>query len=300
MDLPATDLDGNYLVYHRMTGLGGSTAADVVALRDEGCVLEPWSERKGEGEDDPAMHGLQPIDIAAGDGDAVFMTPFAPVATGAWGWLPGSDPPGVAFRLGDLLELHTVTVRPIDFQNFYMSFVTRPPIGVSYTRMEREVDFPPDRVRFMDPLEPSFEIFRRAESYDAFEALDRLYRRTGGRQRGVPHDDDLPEHDLEAAIQGAVEFIYEWEFHQGEDGPSETEAADITEYLRDSIIDEYAEAIRSWERASQSSTEVLVWGPVPLSAAVLAFDARDVIELDPFDDEDELLGLPASKAGNVG
>lgn len=276
-----TTLDGQYLVYHRLTGLHNGSIADVFRLIANNFSLTPYNER-GEPMDElpPEMHGIDAIDVAAGDGGAVFCTPFKPVTTGMWGKPGFNRTPGIAFRLSDLLACCPVSVRPRDYQVFYNDFIDRSALAEAFKCMTRSVEDVDNHPFYLDMLSTSLELLRTAEQWneDVFTVLDAA-ERTG---RALPFEmPRLYAKDAEKAVDGAVEFVSEFSYCDNSD-PDEfySNAAlvgEATESIEAALIEQYEKVWEAWDEMRRDQIEVLAWGSLPLSKACIVFDQQQIV-----------------------
>lgn len=254
--------DGDWLIYHRLTGLRpGATVNEVVRYMDDGFKLQPYSLRH---ENDTELFGLDPIDLAAGDGGAVFCTPFQPytVLTSKM-WMRRQ--PGVAFRLSDLWDRHQLTLRPTDFQKFYSILVNRSPLRMTYETMQNSVDLY-DQGFYLSKLSRALELIRTAETTRVETALDTIVDGTAGQHFG--YTDEVPHADIDAAADEALEFVYEIEDPEDPQFSADRLLPGITS----TVYEAWSLAQAEWDEVETTEVEVLVWGEVPLSLAVLVFD----------------------------
>jgi hypothetical protein len=283
MRFPSTT-GSDYLLYHRLTGLGRSgTVEDVSRLIEKGFVLTPHAQRQSvDYDDEPAeMFGIDPIDVAAGDNEAVFFTPLQPVSAGLWGKSGFSDTPGVAFRLSDMLSCCDVSIRPQDFQTFYMNFISRS--GVLQDAlgcMQRSVDDVYHHADYLDMLEPSLSLLRSAEQWnqDIFPIVDSVFR--SGKTLDI-EPPRLYAKDMDEAVKRAVEYVSEFSYCDGVDPDEfwedEQRVEIATQAIEASLTEQYDAAWDAWTHIRRERVEILVWGVVPLEKACVVFDRHKLL-----------------------
>lgn len=268
------------LIYHRLTGLRGDRT-DVLRSIEKGLTLVPFDERK-----DAEMLGLDPIDIAAGDGGAVFctaMAPYDPPGMLGAGHMAMRTAPGVAFRLSDLLKIAEVSVRPCDLQTYYMRLVTAGDFDVAWSNMNTQVEDAYDRVSYLSPLSDILKLLRDSvETYDAEGAVNAVIAGDASEFNAFRDDVKMPARfrkDLRAAADVAAAFLEEFidEDAVTEKWGEEDTLDNIIEGAKSALADDAEEAIfhanQEWGGSSiDKKHEVLVWGSIPLSLAVLVFD----------------------------
>jgi hypothetical protein len=269
--------NGDFLVYHRLTGLERGSIEDVQALIDQGAVLQPFDERGGgeEGE----MYGLDPIDIAAGDGGAIFLSPFQPFMGGWLGKPHLRKAPGVAFRLADLVAMGAVTVRPSDFQSDYMEIFSGD-LDVARIEMQYQVEDVYNRAGEMEPLSDAFHLIREAEVDDAVYALNSIKndRASEFSDRRFKRS-DLYQEAKKAAVR-ASEFVSEFEFSREEHEDDEDYWNHMVEEITEGIANAVTGAFDKWEWSQKNllrNVEVLFWGSLPISKAAIIFDNATII-----------------------
>jgi len=267
--------NGDFLIYHRLTGLGRASGIEAVqGLIEQGFVLTPFDERSEDERGE--MFGIDPIDIAAGDGGAVFLSPFKPTR----GLLtkPGlARAPGVAFRLSDLLKLGDVSVRPADFQAYYLKISDDENLSDAMREMQFQVEDVYNRAYAMEPLSDAFSLVRKAEVYTAEKALSVIEKTSRGVEftRRRPSKAKLLAESAEAATR-ASEFISEFQ-SEGEGYEDDEEYwAPIVQQLTFSIANAVSSAFDRWVEPVDDSAEVLFWGSLPLSKAAIVFDNTTV------------------------
>lgn len=294
MKYPYAD-NGDFLIYHRLTGLERGDVEAVQALIDQGAVLQPFDERGGgeEGE----MYGLDPIDIAAGDGGAIFLSPFQPFMGGWLGKRHLQRAPGVAFRLADLVAMGAVTVRPSDFQSDYMEIFSGD-LDVAKIEMQYQVEDVYNRASAMEPLSDAFRLIREAEVDDAVYALNAIKNdRASEFSDRRFNNRDLYREAKKAAVR-ASEFISEFsrEEHEDDEDYWSKTVEEITEWVANAVTG----AFDKWEWSQKNllrNAEVLFWGGLPLSKAVLVFDNTTIIRNRNYQSGFDGLGGIAMPAG---
>lgn len=267
-NLPSETADGDPLIYHRLTSLRAGSVQEVKALIKRGFVLTPFDDR-GE---DSEMVGLDPIDLAAGDGGAVFCTPFAPVGNVAG--KPGMRrSPGVAFKLSTLLECCKCSARPTDLQLFYNAlFDESDALSAALRAMNNQVDSIYDRASYLAAaLGPALELIRRTETWDVETLLV--------QHRGVFDELTIPAPSRQEkldATDSAMEFVAEMldqDFREDFDVEDEEERESIFNTITETV----ERAALAWVAATPGELEVLVWAPLPLDKACLIFDTERLV-----------------------
>lgn len=264
-------VSGDWLCYHRLTGISHYAGSrpdrgHVELLLDKGGVLKAYDARGEYAE----MHGLDPIDLAAGDGAAIFLTPFRPfVPEGAVFGKPWiSNTPGVAFTLSTLMRHAAVSVRPFDFQRYYLGITG---VAEAARIVERDVEDHEAKAHYMSRLEPALKLIAKAETYRTKEALDAVARNRADAFAQC----SLLELRKEAARAAprVAEFLLdplEYEEPHEDDEPRDLDA------LIASIANEAYGACQAWRDPQISKhAEVLYWGGLlPLREAFLVFDEK--------------------------
>ena len=295
MRYPSFD-NGDPLIYHRLTALGRRREARgieaVRALIAQGLVLTPFEDRSED--ESGEMHGIDPIDIAAGDGAAVFLSPFSPVGDHAWQKPWVKNAPGVAFRLSDLLELGKVSVRPSDFQAEYIQITAHEGVENAKREMEHQVEVW-DQPGMMEALSDAFALVRQAETYEARDAIMAIARNQAGMFAEVD-----PKAFLEparAAAERATQFIEDFLPRPEESEDDDEYWDDTVTELTESIVDAVVTAFGMWESPTVSKhAEVLFWGPLPLSKAAILFDTTQIVRNRYFDSTLNGLAMPAIRS----
>lgn len=269
------------LIYHRLTGLRGDRR-DVLRSIEQGFTLVPFDER-GEGAE---LLGLDPIDIVAGDGGAVFCTaiaPYNPPGMLGAGHTSMRTAPGAAFRLSDLLKLAEVSVRPCDLQTYYMRAVTAGDFDVAWTLMHRQVDDVYSSISVLDPLSDVLRLIRESvETYDAEQAVRAIIEGAADVFDAFRDSAKVPaslRKELLRAAESATRFLEDFideEAVTEKWGESDT-LDNVIEGAKGALVDDIEEAVlhanQEWGATGiDKKHEVLVWGSIPLSLAVLVFD----------------------------
>ena len=262
-----THIDGDPLIYHRLTGLRAGSVQEVKALIKRGFVLTPFDDRGADSE----MVGLDPIDLAAGDGGAVFCTPFAPVGnvTGKPGMRRS---PGVAFKLSTLLACCECSVRPTDLQLFYNAlFDESDALGAALRAMNNQVDNIYDRVTYLAALEPALALIRRAEIWDVETLL--VQHRGVFDELAIPASSRQEKLDATDSARGFVAEMLDREDFDVEDSDFEEERESIFNTITETV----ERAALAWVAARPGELEVLVWSSLPLDKACLIFDTERLV-----------------------
>ena len=289
MKYPAS-IGDDPLLYHRLTGLRGSRTLLAQHL-EQGFVLQPFDER-GE---DATMFGVDPIDLVAGDGGCVFMTPQHPVRETIGGRFARS--PGVAFRLSDLAKLTKVTARPCDLQTFYIRIAVESsdPARRAHDRFMRQVEDIYERASALEPFSDLFHLVRdRIEVSSPAEVLRACQ---GESLHSLTR---LKKGEVVAAAAQAANFVFDFLEDEVEEDESLLDVA--KDGFREAATDSVHEGWTNWLMADTNQRELCVWGSVPLSLAVLVFDGNGY---EPLPRAGGALGgvraprvIPAVSAGN--
>lgn len=282
---PSFTEDGDPLIYHRLTGLAAQMAPNKAGQGDAAYLartttrLVPWESRTDPDDpDEPAeLYGLDPLDVAAGDGGAVFFTPGKPVNVQ---WVKKSihTAPGLAFRLSDLQALGQVTVRPTDLQTYYHRvFAADLSAGDDVVRRDLNVY---DQLDAYSPLSDALSLIRtEIEETNAREAVLAVLRNRADNYNR-PANGSLDTADfkrrLDQAVDGMLDFVQNW---VPMDTPMDEWDQKVLETYSDELSRTLVDAIYSgasvWANPHISrEAEVCVWAEVPCELAVLAFDGN--------------------------
>lgn len=286
---PSFTEDGEPLIYHRLTGLAAQLAPNTPAVGDAAYLtrtdtkLVPWSERAQDDGDEPAeLYGLDPLDVAAGDGGGVFMSPGAPVSI-AWVKKSIARAPGLAFRLSDLESLGRVTVRPADLQTYYQRvFVGDVSRADDVIRRDLHVY---DQLDAYYPLTDALHLIR--ESIESDDARAATYAVARNRAASFDRAEQLLadpsfQAQLARAAEQLLDFAAGWVDAAAVEDLTEAALEGVLELYRGEIIEGVVAGSAAWRSPSLArEAEVLVWAPVPCELAVLAFDSATWTWVDP-------------------
>lgn len=278
---PPAFIDGDPVLYHCLTAHKGLTVAGVEDLLGELVLLSPNARvlRYGEGWQSV---GIQHVDMAAGDGAAIFFTLGAPIggrALGTGWWTKAvRDTPCAGFRLSALKRFGDVTVRPTDLQTYYARFVNGPITELENAMGDSDVFW--------------MEVGDRTEALTFIrEAIERPASRElvasiiEGEDLSIQCDvsDRDVRREADRAVSGLYETLEAYNILQLDDDDDDIDkwsveaSVDIlAETLSEAIFDGCAE----WSGSALDRAEGVFWGAgLPLSAAsvIVSADRREVI-----------------------
>lgn len=262
---PPDYLDDDPVAYHRLTAHGHWSMEQLIQMSQQGFALLSLDERLERDEEAPAT-GLDPVDLAAGDGAGIFLSLGEPARSSMWsGWRSKAlKSPGVGFRMSTLLRLGETTLRPVDLQGFYMQAV-EPFLG---KRMGELLDEYDDPSALLDEFEPALALIRKLGEVPATLASATLLL-----ERDEVRSREATTRDVEGAFRAIENAVYD--YTGGDDGdwdeddePEDDEKPDMQDWytgLRAQIDD-------AWQHPT--SPEVVFWGgALPLDHADVFFDA---------------------------
>jgi hypothetical protein len=255
-----------------MPGGQNATIEDVIALRNRGDVLQSYEARNESC--DAWMHGLDPIDVVAGDGNLIFCTPYGPVQT-AGSYAKRFRAPGVVFRLSDLIATgQPISVRPVDFQTFYIEFLTLAGLSDVVAQIQRDADSLPGAIDALRDLGPILSRIREyVEVSDPRAGLQML---DAGKS---PRGQWVFNFSTEAEIALSLIEAYA---HSLSPSPEETEHFDAwRELLEQAATNVTHQGLTSWVTAKKENAEMCIGGSLPLSLAVATFDSNSLRVFEP-------------------
>lgn len=265
MAKPPMTLGNDPILYHRLTGHRRWTLADMTAAARQGFALLSFDERQ-KIDEFATTTGLDPVDLAAGDGEGIFLSLGQPIDPSLWQGYRGDAlrTPGVGFRLSTLLKLGPVTFRPGDLQRMYAEVLA----AFDLHRWVDEAQDDEGEVSAWGELSSVLHFCR--EIGEAPATKDMLLGALLGDSLPPPKPSAT---SVRAAIRDIQNVSYDMrEAYGDEDDEDDESGADIDDRYDGWIAEMVDDAAAAWRNPRNG--EVVFWGGVlPLAEADVFFSA---------------------------